>query len=434
MSDQLQTTDGRTLRVLHPGFLNRGAGPDFLHAIIQFGDGLAQSGDVEIDLRTNGWTQHHHSTNPHYRNVLLHVVWESEPAPKCGPPTLALAPILDAPLPLLQTTLDLGTSTLLENGRCSAPLADLSEDRVGAILDQAAGIRLRSKAGQFESRARQAGWEQSLWEGLFGALGYKSNYWPMRRLGELVPRLIANAPSASSLLDFQAWLLGIAGLLPDQFSGLRLSTRQYLQQIWDRWWRDRELFSASILPRELWNLHGLRPANHPQRRLALAAHWLASRSFIPRIETWFLHANSSEDLAARSIETLGVESDEFWSWHWTLRSSRMKSPHPLLGPQRATDLVMNAVLPWLWSRAAVGGDKALQDLVEVRYLAWPMGEDNSILRQARLRMFGSQRAPALRTAARQQGLLQIVRDFCDQSNALCENCLFPALATGALDG
>jgi len=30
----------------------------------------------------------------------------------------------------------------------------------------------------------------------------------------------------------------------------------------------------------------------------------------------------------------------------------------------------------------------------------------------------------------QQGLLQIVRDFCAHSNALCENCRFPELVRG----
>jgi hypothetical protein len=29
--------------------------------------------------------------------------------------------------------------------------------------------------------------------------------------------------------------------------------------------------------------------------------------------------------------------------------------------------------------------------------------------------------------AAQQGLLQILRDFCDHSNALCEHCQFPEL-------
>jgi len=43
------------------------------------------------------------------------------------------------------------------------------------VLQQAALIRLRRKASEFAARARQSGWEQSLWEGLFGALGYKQN-------------------------------------------------------------------------------------------------------------------------------------------------------------------------------------------------------------------------------------------------------------------
>jgi nucleoid-associated protein YejK len=33
----------------------------------------------------------------------------------------------------------------------------------------------------------------------------------------------------------------------------------------------------------------------------------------------------------------------------------------------------------------------------------------------------------IHTAAGQQGLLQIVRDFCDHSNAICADCQFPAL-------
>ena len=50
-----------------------------------------------------------------------------------------------------------------------------------------------------------------------------------------------------------------------------------------------------------------------------------------------------------------------------------------------------------------------------------------MLRLARQRLLGGARAGALRTAAMQQGLLQIVGDFCARSNALCENCRFPEL-------
>jgi hypothetical protein len=77
------------------------------------------------------------------------------------------------------------------------------------------------------------------------------------------------------------------------------------------------------------------------------------------------------------LETLQVERDDFWSWHWTFRSARMSKPQPMLGAARVTDLAVNVIL--------------------------------------------------LKGAAMQQGLLQILRDFCDHSNALCEHCQFPEL-------
>ena len=53
--DQLRTTDGRTVKVLHPGFWNREAGPDFRGGMVQIDDEPARVGDIEIDLRSDGW-------------------------------------------------------------------------------------------------------------------------------------------------------------------------------------------------------------------------------------------------------------------------------------------------------------------------------------------------------------------------------------------
>ena len=54
-------------------------------------------------------------------------------------------------------------------------------------------------------------------------------------------------------------------------------------------------------------------------------------------------------------------------------------------------------------------------------------EDNAVLRLARDRLLGGRRDVKLASAAMQQGLLQIVRDFCNHSNALCADCKFPEL-------
>jgi hypothetical protein len=123
-------------------------------------------------------------------------------------------------------------------------------------------------------------------------------------------------------------------------------------------------------------------------------------------------------------------SDEFWSWHWTLKSARMPKPQPLLGEARVTDLAVNVILPWLWIRAKAGGNEKLQREVERRFFAWPVAEDNSVLKLARQRLLGTANARVLKGAAQQQGLMQIVRDFCEHSNAVCDDCRFPDLVAG----
>jgi hypothetical protein len=107
----------------------------------------------------------------------------------------------------------------------------------------------------------------------------------------------------------------------------------------------------------------------------------------------------------------------------------MSKSQPLLGEKRVTDLAVNVILPWLWVRAVEGDNAKLKLEMERRYNAWPAAEDNSVLRLARQRLLGRAVAgrSGLNTAAAQQGLLQIVRDFCDHSNSTCDGCTFPEL-------
>jgi len=428
--DRLQTADGKSVRVLHPGFVSVEGGPDFRGAVIQIGDAAPCSGDVEIDLRAGGWRAHGHDRNPNFKNVLLHVVWaDARPMPN-APPVLPLSHSLDAPLGELGLWLENESPRVLpENlrGQCCVVLRELDETRQSKILDSAARVRFQAKAGQFRARARHAGWEQALWEGLFRALGYKHNIWPMQNLAESRLRW---TPGADPAFALQARLFGISGLLPAELTRAQAGSDGYLRRVWDCWWRERDAFSDCILPRAVWKFHGLRPANHPQRRLALAAHWLAADHLIQKLENWCARELPDKMLPGSLREIFEVERDEFWSWHWTFRSARLKKPQPLLGDARVTDLAVNVILPWLWTRAAEGKNGRLQRVIEHRYAAWPQAEDNSILKLARQRLLGVGRSRVLRSASAQQGLIQITRDFCEHSNAICENCRFPELVRG----
>jgi hypothetical protein len=319
-------------------------------------------------------------------------------------------------------------------------LRELDEPRLTELLRKAARVRFENKAVAIRVRAKNVGWEQALWENLFRALGYKHNVWPMQNLAETKSIWSRGANSA---FEFQARLLGVSGLLPDELTRAQKSSDTYLRRVWDFWWRERDKFENCILPRAVWRFHGLRPANHPQRRLALASHWLADKNFISKIENW---ANSfwegrrvgdpnsgaaarrpSRQMVESLREILNVEHDEFWSWNWTFKSAPMKKSQPLIGDARVTDLAVNVILPWLWIRAVEGKNEKIQNEVERRFFAWPAAEDNSVLKLARQRLLGTSNVKFLKTVAAQQGLMQIVRDFCGHSNAVCEDCRFPEL-------
>jgi len=428
LRQQLTTLDGRNVQILHPGFLSREGGPDFRGAVIQFDDDPPRTGDVEVDIEANGWQAHGHNKNINFNNVILHVIWKGSAASsKNSPPALAISGKLDAPLAELNQWLNSDESEALPEtlrGQCSAPLATLSAEKLRELLLQAAQIRFHSKAALFQARARHVGWEQTLWEGIFRALGYKNNVWPMQCLAERRDRWFA---PRSSPLSLQARLLGVAGLLPSELTRAQSSADGYLRTVWDHWWRERGEFSDCALPRALWRFHGQRPANHPQRRIALAAHWLAANTLPAKLEHWCAKKFSDGAASVALLETLQIAPDEFWSWHWTIHSLRLKKAQPLLGAARVTDLAVNVILPWLWIRAFEGKNAELQREIENRFNHWPAAEDNSVLRLARQRLLGNAGRRALRTAADQQGLIQIVRDFCDHSNAVCENCRFPEL-------
>ncbi len=78
------------------------------------------------------------------------------------------------------------------------------------------------------------------------------------------------------------------------------------------------------------------------------------------------------------------------------------------------------------SSGCAAGNDGLAARVEQRYFAWPKGQDNSRLKFVRQRLFGGRRIP-LRGAALQQGLLQVQADFCNHTNAVCDDCVFPDL-------
>lgn len=423
----LRTTKGEKVRVLHPGFWNCEGGPDFKNAVVQFETEKPIQGDIEIDMSLADWQKHSHASNPQYRNVILHVVWEI-PGANCGKihsiPTLNLREYLESPLAVLEDSLgmDLGKDIPVETeGLCATVFKQWNAEKLRKFLEHAALYRLEQKAIQITARARDAGWEQALIEWLFRALGYKHNVWPFQCIGEVYPLIKPSKNGSSEIFHLEALVLGLSGLLPDDLPRVDEENDGYVRKLWDFWWRERGALSDHILPKSVWRFHGIRPANHPHRRLALGARWLNDKSFFDKLRAWF--TSDERDLETALLSLLSPSEDNYWNWHFTINSKRLDSPQPLIGRNRTTDIAMNVILPWLFAISKENHDLTAEKRAISLYLGWSPGEDNSLLKLARKRLLGNK--IQLTSAALQQGLTQIVKNFCENSDSLCSTCAMP---------
>ena len=400
-----QTTAGGAVRIEQFGVWNREAGPDFADAAISLGGGAAQRGSIELDPDARDWERHGHATNAAYENVVLHVFTRRGREDFFT----RTARHRNVPQVLLDTASLHGANVAAQPaaraGRCAAPLRDLPEEKVREVLRGAAQFRLQRKAATLARLSQLHGPDEALFQALAATLGYKNNQLPFTLLAQRLTLKTLRKRDAAALL------FGVSGFLPStELAGYDAPARSYLRGLWERWWPRRAEFERFALLPAHWRLSGLRPANHPQRRLAalaqIIAHWPQLRALAQRCEPRAL------------ADFFAQLTDEFWGVHYTVDSAAAARPMALVGASRVTDMLANVFFP-----LAISADEARW--AEYSRLAAPL--TNRRVEVACLRLFGSgARAAALvRNAVAQQGLLQVYEDFCMRDATDCARCKFP---------
>jgi len=398
------TTSGSEVMVTDFGQWNREAGPDFVNAVIRI-DGKDTRGAVEVDLSPSGWEQHGHATNAAYENVVLHVVVQRS-GRRHFSRTLAHREVPQVCLADHEVAAAewLGAAAA-RPGRCVAPLRTLHPHSLCDLLTIAARRRFEHKGSELRRMIASRGIDAALYEAVAIGLGYKNNKLPFQLLAQRVPLRMAASKKGEALL------FGVAGFLerPEPPSG---AAKSALAQLWSAWWKQRASFGNSVLPRPAWNLAGIRPANHPLRRIAalsaLAREWKGVR-----------RALESADLDLLE-NVLGSLQHPFWSYHAGWNSPCRETPLALIGADRIREIYANIALPLA---VACGHEPAWADI--------PSGAPNTSLRVAAARLFGG---PLPRSLPKRmfvhQGLLQIYADFCLRDRGECADCRFPSLVAG----
>ncbi|MDP6811026.1 MAG: DUF2851 family protein [Kiritimatiellia bacterium] len=427
----LKTSTGDQALVVSPGRWNLESGPDFRDAVLILSpDQRRLQGDIEVHIHPRNWDHHGHTDDPAYRNVIAHITWFPGRRP-AGLPGKAVQIALRDPISAVPTfsfdSLDLTAYPYAVPSRkrppCGRALAGCDPELSGAILDAAGEERLRIKAVRMGERIRRDGPEQVLYEEIMAALGYKHNRSAFRALARAVTHEALTESCAGRPRDAYALLMGVAGLLPSapqpQWDD---EAARFVRALWNRWWRMQDAWSTQIMASHQWSLSGLRPQNHPARRLAAAAGMFAGkRSFHDALVALDTTKPQRWYPAAAGLIT-DTPAPAFWDHRLSWGRPPVDSTIALIGESRLNAMTINILVPFL---AATGHD------ITTLLTHLPPESSNALTRQTAHALLGRDHNPALhRTGLRRQGLLQVFHDFCITHAADCQTCPFPEALEG----
>ena len=429
----LKSTDRRSIQVLKPGFWNSDAGPDFVHTELLI-DGDLHVGDVEIHIRSSSWYNHDHHLDPRYNRVILHVVFLNDDINlrtrlQSGKriPTLELMDRLDAPIGDLFD--ERAVTQRLSPGDCRVTGNTLKIECVQSVFDELGQERLLEKADAMRNLLLRIDFEQLLYEGIMEALGYAKNRKPFR---ELAQRVLLSELLGKSDESIQAILFGVAGLLPSQ-SQQEIewdeADRRFIERLESIWESAEQYKKPTRMTAEQWHFAKMRPANYPSRRIPAIAQIISHcqdtlmMGFLPVIES----AATANQRALASIrrrlqERLTPAPSGYWENHSHFGKGIPQRGAALIGTARASDIIVNILLPITLLWAEHSQSPKLSEAVQRLYDSYPKLQENNTTQRIEAQIFNQEQPIKLisPSAKKQQGAIYLHRNFC--SSQLCDLC------------
>jgi hypothetical protein len=396
----LQTSEGEAINIIKQGIHNTDSGPDFSQAKIKIGD-IEWAGNVEIHVKSSEWYSHKHEQDAAYENVVLHVVWENDKAvyrkDKSLLPTLELKDRTDELLLSSYKKLVNSSSAIAceKNFGSVDPIIHL------AMLDKALMQRLETKSLVVTEllQENKGDWEETTYQWLAKAFGFKVNSDPFFELAKAVPFKIIQ--KQKNILEIESLLFGVAGMLVTK------TKEEYITALFDEYQFLKKKFKLepSELSHTQWKFLRLRPSNFPTIRIAQFAAILHQHKNI------FSKLMGSESLNALA-EIFSLPQSSYWQKHYRF-GKPAKGMVPELGQSSIENIVINTVVPLLVAHGKAKDDQAYIDRA-VNLLQQIPGEQNTITKG------WDEIGLKIKTAFDSQGSIELYNNFCKKRQ--CLNC------------
>ena len=387
----LATMEDELINVIHPGNFNDNQGPDFLNARIKIGNTI-WVGHIELHLKTSDWKKHEHETDPNYKNVILHVVWEHDGY-------VNNIPVLEM--------VDKVSSMLIHKYEkfshknyfipCESLIRKVDEPIISGWKNHLASSRLKRKAGLIHNLFQESGgdWEKVCWWLIARNFGSHINSASFEQIARSLPlKLLTKHRNQSQQIE--SLLMGQGGFLTSNFNDNypRELKREYefLKTIY-------RLQPVNEKPKFL----RMRPASFPTIRLSQLANLLSHSTRI-----FSLIRDASSPNAVRKL--FDLKTNDYWNDHYcfdVLSSYKIKKP----GPDLINNLFVNTICPLLLAY----GDYHQEAMLKNRAFEWLQildVENNSTIKG--FMKLGLE----IKSAFDTQAMIELKTQYCDQKRCL----------------
>jgi hypothetical protein len=391
-SRQLQTAAGEHISIIQRGTFNYNQGPDFINARIKVAD-TVWAGNIELHVKASDWDLHSHSSDPNYKNIILHVVWKNDRSIHETFPVLELEPyvsniLLDNYEQLMQSAHFIA---------CGDRVAGLPYLHFAAWKERLLVERLQQRSKYVEALLNQTQqhWEEVFWWMLAKNFGIRINADSFERIAKTIPITILGKHK-NQLHQIEAILLGQAAILDKKFE------EDYPNMLRREYEFLKKKYGLEKAHAPLYYLR-MRPANFPSIRLAQLA------MLIHQSHHLFSTIRETTDINAVK-KLLAVTANDYWHYHYVLDEPTAFSKKTL-GAQMIQNILINTVVPMLYAYGYLNSQEHIKQKA-LQWLEQIAAENNSITKGY------LQLGVTNKNAFDSQALLQLKNEYCNHKRCL----------------
>jgi hypothetical protein len=357
------------------------------------------AGNIEVHILTSDWYVHKHQTDPSYKNIILHVVYQNDlPGKKYPEPDM---PHLELKNIINSRTLS-QYKHLMDNELwipCAENIHKVNPLVLQSWLERMLIERLETRYEKILSclESNFSDWNETFHQMLARNFGFKTNNDAFERLARITPLKILSKHK-NNLLQIEALLFGQAGMLDHIFSD------DYPELLRKEYAFLQKKYSLVPMQKSEWKFARMHPVNFPGIRISQYANLIFK----------------SEGLLSKVTEThhlvelnnyLDVEASSYWDNHYTFDGLTSKTATKKLGKDSREIIIINAILPFIFTW---GKEKNIRKLTQLplKILEELTPENNSILKK--WKDFGLQNS----NAGDSQALLHLKSAYCNYKKCL----------------